>query len=623
MVALANPILDEIEYWSRLGVPVLPGALGQKGAWPKGWPDVPAAETWALSRLSAARPSNLAVRLGPTADGSRVLAHIDLDGKCPCGGDLTDHETGDGRLGACHGLKCQQRGCECQHYAGVAPDEALARLKALLPELPLLIKTRRGYRAYFWSPREYPASVLPQFGADVAANSGALSVIPPSVHPSGARYEYHKPLHDLPLIDLEAIGLQPVSKGQPRGASTVRRPANDSSQILSAAPTEVQGEFLELLRLAGACASGRIGDEAHVCPWHADTEASLSVHAEASLFHCFGCGEGGGIRRLRKLVGIVPPTCNPFRQSHEGPGRGFQLGGERAAAERDRLADALKALGERDRSERMQQCREHGWDSPEALEALACPSGDATPVRFQTNSCDDPQCSMCMPWRLAAYWRTRWSARDEAPPEHLTLVTLDALACSDGLEDRAYTTRTRSQFREWRRARAINAGFCGFVLQREGTGWRARLLLAISDADADKVADGRAFTAHVVERGASSRALIRAWQQAYLEEASAWTSLEELEALRLMTRGRRKFQGWGDHFGGERTGQEGVKESEVTQKEPLHQMSGGSGGGAKKSHTCPRCGDRLRVVGPFDPERMEIVQGDDGLREWRWKPRQE
>lgn len=617
MVALAHPILDEIEYWARLGVPVLPGALGQKGAWPKGWPEIPAEETWARSRASAARPINLAVRLGPTRDGSRVLAHIDLDGKCPCGGDLTDHEAGDGRLGACHGKKCQQRGCVCQHYAGVAPDEALVRLKALLPELPLLVKTRRGYHAYFWSPCEYSASVLPDFGADVAANCGALSVIPPSVHPSGTRYEYlHKPLHDLPLIDLDELGLHPVSKAQPRPTRQTHSGSYSSATPLALAAPDVQEEFAELFRMAGVFVSGRNGDGAHICPWHADTEASLSVHAEAALFHCFGCGEGGGIGRLRTLVGVVPPTCNPFHRSHEELREGLQLGGEAVGEERDRLATALEEIGETPRAGLMRECRRYAWDAPESLETFACPTGDATPVQHRMNSCDDPQCPTCMPWRLAADWRVRWERRGEQPPGDLTLVALEVTETSNGLEDRAYVKRVRGRFREWWRARGIAGGFYGLLLRRDGDSWRAVLIVAIASGDVHQVTESRAFTTQILTERADSSDLIRLWQQAYLDEATAWQSLEELRAFRLMTHGRRKFQGFGEHFG---TAPSTEKETEMSTNEPLHGMSGGSGRAAKRQPTCPRCGERLKRTGRFDPERMEIVVSDDGVPEWRWK----
>src|SRR5262249_59660529 len=41
-------------------------------------------------------------------------------------------------------------------------------------------------------------------------------------------------------------------------------------------------------------------------PGHDDRTPSLSLDVDASLFHCFGCGEGGGLRRLRDLLSVAP-----------------------------------------------------------------------------------------------------------------------------------------------------------------------------------------------------------------------------------------------------------------------------------------------------------------------------
>lgn len=39
------------------------------------------------------------------------------------------------------------------------------------------------------------------------------------------------------------------------------------------------------------------------CCFHTERTASLSVDLDAGLFHCFGCGEQGGILRFAELVG--------------------------------------------------------------------------------------------------------------------------------------------------------------------------------------------------------------------------------------------------------------------------------------------------------------------------------
>ncbi len=38
---------------------------------------------------------------------------------------------------------------------------------------------------------------------------------------------------------------------------------------------------------------GAASDEMRRCPWHADSEPSLHINWHATVFYCFGCGEGG------------------------------------------------------------------------------------------------------------------------------------------------------------------------------------------------------------------------------------------------------------------------------------------------------------------------------------------
>src|SRR5262249_484366 len=39
------------------------------------------------------------------------------------------------------------------------------------------------------------------------------------------------------------------------------------------------------------------------CIFHAEQTPSLSIDTERGLFHCFGCGVGGGVRKFAELVG--------------------------------------------------------------------------------------------------------------------------------------------------------------------------------------------------------------------------------------------------------------------------------------------------------------------------------
>ena len=157
-------------------------------------------------------PVNLAVRLGPIVDGRRILGHVDIDG--------TD---------------------------GVDPGEALERLLPMLPEATPTMRTSKGFRLLFWSRREILDGLLPEFGAEVAANAGRLSQIPPSRHPSGYDYEWmHEPRDELPPVDLEALGLTP----QPKGGHTAARDARPLGP-LQRASGETQAAFADLLARVG------------------------------------------------------------------------------------------------------------------------------------------------------------------------------------------------------------------------------------------------------------------------------------------------------------------------------------------------------------------------------------
>jgi hypothetical protein len=223
-----------------------------------------------------------------------------------------------------------------------------------------------------------------------------------------------------------------------------------------------------------------------------------------------------------------------------------------------------------------------------------------------------------MPWRLASDWNHHWTDTGRQAPSGLTLVRLRATATSVGLDDWQYLKRVRDQFREWRRSRDIEGGFYGMTLKHEGDCWRAELLVAVGDGDGEALTEGRAFQVELLGQGLDSQGVLQTWQHAYLNEAAAWTELSELAAFRALIKGRRKFQGFGTEFA---TQQSEAKEEEMDQPQhqPLHRIAGGSGRANAKAPCCPRCGERLRRVGLFDRSQMDMVIGDDGVAEWRWR----
>lgn len=573
----------EVDRWRRLGVAILPGKSRAKDSWPKAWPSLPHPETWDLSaRRARCGPLNLALRLGPTEDGSRILGHLDFDG-----------------------------------IGSVDADAALSWAHELFPAAPLLKTSAGRWRMYFWSSREIPDGIVRELGAEIAANPGRLSIVH-GVHPSGSAYEWiAPPTDDLPLVDVDALGILIEAKAASRASQSRAHAGHAAAK--SASPEQVR-DFEMLMQQVGVVR--RYDDEFRRCPWHTETEASLHVTWSAAVFCCFGCGEQGGVRRLRELVGgPLPPSCNPSSDQREGITRGLQLGGKGVRAERDRLADALSLLGEHDRADLMRECREATLDAADAdIEAFACPNGDATPVKSRIHSCDDAQCPTCMPWRLGSDWNHHWSRDGREAPHHLTLARLRAIQLSVGLDDGRYPQRVRAQFREWQRRRGLRGGIYGLTLSREGDCWRAELLVTVGDGDVERITDGRAFTVEIVGHDFDSRDILRAFQHAYLNEATAWRDVGELAAFRVLITGRRKFQGFGNEFGTKATGDE-VEEKAMTEQEeqPLHRMAGGSGKASKQRPCCPRCGERLKRVGPFDRDRMEMRIAEDGVTEWCWR----
>ena len=49
------------------------------------------------------------------------------------------------------------------------------------------------------------------------------------------------------------------------------------------------------------------------CPFHHDKTPSFSVNMESGIWHCFGCGESGGLNQLATKIGI--PVEGYYRPS--------------------------------------------------------------------------------------------------------------------------------------------------------------------------------------------------------------------------------------------------------------------------------------------------------------------
>lgn len=55
------------------------------------------------------------------------------------------------------------------------------------------------------------------------------------------------------------------------------------------------------------------------CPFHDDYTPSLSVDIRVGVFHCFGCGVEGGVRKFAELVGERQPAAIRPRREPRDP----------------------------------------------------------------------------------------------------------------------------------------------------------------------------------------------------------------------------------------------------------------------------------------------------------------
>ena len=79
---------------------------------------------------------------------------------------------------------------------------------------------------------------------------------------------------------------------------------------------KAETSLIRLVEAAGIKLTRRGKDMIGLCPFHEEETASLSVNPEKNVFHCFGCGAGGGvIDWVMKKNGVIVP---PRRRIAEG-----------------------------------------------------------------------------------------------------------------------------------------------------------------------------------------------------------------------------------------------------------------------------------------------------------------
>jgi hypothetical protein len=185
--------------------------------------------------------------------------------------------------------------------------ESLRALEGRMGELPQTPEDRTGgggRHLWFRCTGELPSAVLAP-GLELKAE-GSVVVAPPSVHLSGRPYTWAAGRSPR---DREPAPLPAWIEAQALGEAHA-----DPRHTLAASPprtTQEQLEFAEAWARAGIRLRPR--DRYYRCPFHDDHRPSLHVDSETCRWFCFGCRRGGGIGRLRQLLGDPPRPASRAR----------------------------------------------------------------------------------------------------------------------------------------------------------------------------------------------------------------------------------------------------------------------------------------------------------------------
>jgi hypothetical protein len=95
-------------------------------------------------------------------------------------------------------------------------------------------------------------------------------------------------------------------------------------------------QHVHKLHIRGSRATG-------LCPFHQDRNPSFSADLDKCVFHCFGCGAGGGVKKFAELVG------EPW-ESTRSESRTAKARRARFQAERQARAILARRAEERDKT---------------------------------------------------------------------------------------------------------------------------------------------------------------------------------------------------------------------------------------------------------------------------------
>jgi hypothetical protein len=199
---------------------------------------------------------------------------------------------------------------------------ALGELQERWGAVPATLEVRTGgggRHLWFSCDEKLPSAVLAP-GLELKAERSVITS-PPSVHATGQRYLWvpgrgpgeMTPARVPARLELIAHGKAGLDSREPLR----EQPARTAQE---------QNAFAEAWTRAGIQLGS--GDRYYLCPFHDDHHPSLHVDSEHCRWYCFGCRRGGGIGRLRRLIGDpLPPSPRAQLRRHVGANRPVTLSG--------------------------------------------------------------------------------------------------------------------------------------------------------------------------------------------------------------------------------------------------------------------------------------------------------
>ena len=206
---------------------------------------------------------------------------------------------------------------------------ALGALEERHGPLPATVEVRtggNGRHLWFSCDEELPSAVLAP-GLELKAERSVV-IAPPSVHATGQPYAWIPGRSPDQLDPAHVPGWLALSAGGETGAGG-GMPAHE----WPARTVGEQAEFAEAWARAGI--EVRPGDHYYLCPFHDDHHPSLHIDSERCRWYCFGCRRGGGVARLRQLIGDpLQPASRARLHHHVGALGPVTMPGEKELAVR-------------------------------------------------------------------------------------------------------------------------------------------------------------------------------------------------------------------------------------------------------------------------------------------------